>query len=219
MEKKDNSKIQNRQFGDIHGWARKANEATTPSWWSSTTESENKPKKRKKRTDSIANTDPLPNFSFDKKGKTCSKEPEVIPAVEESSAETIEPPKDLPVKKEGSSKKAKSKTFHEAKENENSAPAKLKTSAKASEPSCADSQPAVSPSSDDLSVLWRAASASKAGKFAASQVWIDKELYRQIEAFNLRCGKSVPTKHVINAILRMFIDGHKAEIQKTMKRT
>jgi hypothetical protein len=62
------------------------------------------------------------------------------------------------------------------------------------------------------------ASAFRAEKFAESQVWIDKELYRHIEAFNLRCGKSVPTKHVVNAILRMFMDEHKTEIQKAVKR-
>ena len=67
---------------------------------------------------------------------------------------------------------------------------------------------------DSLSALWYAASASKAGKFAESQV-----LYRQIEAFNLRCGKPVPTKHVVNAILRIFMDEHKTEIQKAKKST
>ncbi len=36
------------------------------------------------------------------------------------------------------------------------------------------------------SALWHAGSVSKAGKFVESQVWIDKGLYRQIEAFNLR---------------------------------
>lgn len=67
---------------------------------------------------------------------------------------------------------------------------------------------------DSLSDLWHAASVTKAGKFAESQVWIDKELYRQIEAFNLRCGKPVPTKHVVNAILKMFMDEYKTATQK-----
>ena len=72
---------------------------------------------------------------------------------------------------------------------------------------------------DGLSALWYVASTSKAGKIAESQVWIDKGLYRQIEAFNLKCGKPVPTKHVVNAILRIFMDEHKTEIQKAVKRT
>lgn len=72
---------------------------------------------------------------------------------------------------------------------------------------------------DGLSALWYAASASKAGKFAESQVWIDKGLYRQIEAFNLKCGKPVQTKHVVNAILRIFMDEHKTEIQIAKKST
>ena len=59
----------------------------------------------------------------------------------------------------------------------------------------------------------------RAGKFAESQVWIDKGLYHQIEAFNLKCDKPVPTKHVVNAILRMFMDEHKIEILKAVKRT
>ena len=92
-------------------------------------------------------------------------------------------------------------------------PSKPRSAAKA--PAASD----VSNLSDSLSALWHAASASKAGKFAESQVWIDKGLYHQIEAFNLKCGKPVPTKHVINAILRMFMDEHKTEIQKAEKRT
>ena len=71
----------------------------------------------------------------------------------------------------------------------------------------------------EFEALWYAASASKAGKFAESQVWIDKRLYHQIEAFNLKCGKPVPTKHVVNAILRIFMDEHKKEIQKAKKST
>lgn len=65
--------------------------------------------------------------------------------------------------------------------------------------------------------LWKTAAASKARKPKETQVWIDNELYRMIEIINLKQGKPYPTKHVINAILRMFIDEHKAEIQKALK--
>lgn len=50
-----------------------------------------------------------------------------------------------------------------------------------------------------------------------TQVWLDSELYRKIEMFNLKCGKPVPIKHVINAILQMFLDEHKAEIAKAKR--
>ena len=61
------------------------------------------------------------------------------------------------------------------------------------------------------------ASAFRAEKFAESQVWIDKGLYLQNETFNLKCGKPVPTKHVVNAILRMFMEEHKAEMKNIRK--
>ena len=94
-----------------------------------------------------------------------------------------------------------------------------KTSSKPKSAAKVSAASGVSNPSDSLSALWHAASASKAGKFAESQVWIDRGLYHQIEAFNLKCGKPVPTKHVVNAILRMFMDEHKTEIQKAVKRT
>ena len=107
-----------------------------------------------------------------------------------------------------STKKACSKAKTVPKENGSKASSKPKGAVKTLEPSN------VPIPSEGFSALWHLASASKAGKIAESQVWIDKGLYRQIEAFNLKCGKPVPTKHVVNAILRMFVDEHKAEIQK-----
>lgn len=68
-----------------------------------------------------------------------------------------------------------------------------------------------------LDSLWEIAKASKAKKPKESQVWIDCELYRKIEMLNLKCGKPVPTKHVVNAILKLYLDGHKAEISKASK--
>ena len=77
-----------------------------------------------------------------------------------------------------------------------------------------------SPSPSGLDGLWSAAKASKAKKnLKESQVWVDDELYRKIELLNLKSGKPVPTKHIVNAILRMFMDEHKTEIQKAAKRT
>lgn len=65
--------------------------------------------------------------------------------------------------------------------------------------------------------LWSAAAASKAKKPKESQVWLDNDLYRRIETINLKHGKPVPTKHLVNAMLKLFLDEHKAEIAKSMK--
>lgn len=68
-----------------------------------------------------------------------------------------------------------------------------------------------------LETLWDAARVSKAKKLKEddqTQVWLDSELHRKIEMLNLKCGKPAPTKHVINAILTLFLDGHKKELQK-----
>lgn len=54
--------------------------------------------------------------------------------------------------------------------------------------------------------LWKAAAASKEKKPKEKQVWLDENLYRKIEMLNLKNGKKVPTKHVVNAIIKMFLD-------------
>lgn len=75
-----------------------------------------------------------------------------------------------------------------------------------------------SPSPSGLDGLWSAAKASKAKKnLKESQVWVDDELYRKIELLNLKGGKPVPTKHIVNAILRMFMDEHKKEMKNIRK--
>lgn len=69
-----------------------------------------------------------------------------------------------------------------------------------------------------LEGLWNVAKVSKAKKdLKESQVWIDAGLYQKIGLLNLKRGKPVPTKHVVNAILQMFFDEHKVEITKVMK--
>lgn len=72
-------------------------------------------------------------------------------------------------------------------------------------------------SPNESDALWQTAAASKAKKPKETQVWLDNDLYRKIEMLNIKHGKPVPTKHLVNAILRMFIDEHKSEIQKALK--
>ena len=239
MEKKDNTEIQDLHFEDIHELLARVNSSPSSLFTSTTTKPKEKGSERKKRN---ANPDFIPSFSLDTKRHTRSVKLEGNHAIEDSCAETIEPPKNLPVKKNGS-KKAKVMVSSEPKKDENVAPSipkkdegitpfqpkkterkassKPKTSVKASDPNSASnhsvSQSAMVPTSDNLSALWHAASASKAGKFAESQVWINKELYRQIEAFNLKCGKPVPTKHLVNAILKLFLEENKSEMKKAVK--
>lgn len=82
-----------------------------------------------------------------------------------------------------------------------------------------ETSPANKPSlSNGIEDLWSAAKASKANKkLKESQVWIDESLYRQIEMLNIKSGKPVPTKHVVNAILKLYLDEHKTEIAKAQR--
>lgn len=93
-----------------------------------------------------------------------------------------------------------------------------KVSAKGASKGSTTSSPAGSDNKENgLNNLWEAAKTSKAKKPKESQVWIDSELYREIEMLNLKNGKPVPTKHVVNAILKLYLNEHKAEISKASK--
>ena len=192
-----NSTDKNLHFGDIHELARRVNEAPTPSWQKSTEMS--KPKKVSNRKRMSQDSKPVPEFHSSTEDKADAEVPKLV---------TGGTKEDNGKRTQDSTKKAFSKAKTVPKENGSKASSKPK-----GEPSN------VPIPSEGLSALWHLALASKAGKFAESQVWIDKGLYHQIEAFNLKCGKPVPTKHVVNAILRMFMDEHKTEIQKAVKRT
>ena len=197
-----NSTDKNLHFGDIHELVRRVNEAPTPSWQKSTEMS--KPKKVSNRKHMSQDSKPVPEFHSSTEDKANAEVPK------RSTGGTKD---DNGKRTQDSTKKDFSKAKTVPKENGSKASSKPKGAGKTPEPSNGPI------SSEGLSALWHLASASKAGKIAESQVWIDKGLYRQIEAFNLKCGKPVPTKHVINAILRMFMDEHKTEIQKAEKRT
>lgn len=192
-----NSTDKNLHFGDIHELVRRVNEAPTPSWQKSTEMS--KPKKVSNRKRISHDTKSVPEFHSSTEDKADAEVPK------RSTDGTKD---DNGKRTQDSATKTLPKAKTVPKRNGSKASSKPKGAVKTPEPSN------VQIPSEGLSGLWHLASASKAGKIAESQVWIDKGLYRQIEAFNLRCGKPVPTKHVVNAILRMFVDEHKAEIQK-----
>ena len=195
-----NSTDKKLNFGDIHELLRQANEAPAPSWYKSAEES--KPKKMKSKKRMTPHTEPIPEISWGGKDQSEPKKPKF--GIEDEAREANDfPSQDVA--------KAIPKAKAVPKAANIKVPSKPKSAAKAPAAS------GVSNPSDSLSALWHAASASKAGKFAESQVWIDKGLYLQIETFNLKCGKPVPTKHVVNAILKLFLDANKAEIAKTIK--
>lgn len=196
-----NSTDKKLNFGDIHELLRQANEAPAPSWYKSAEESKPKKERCKKRVSPHA--EPIPEISWDEKDKSESDVANL--SLGDGSKEVSDSSSTTPLAKTTS----KAKTVPKA--------ANGKTSPKPKSAAKAPAASGVSNPSDSLSALWHAASASKAGKFAESQVWIDRGLYHQIEAFNLRCGKPVPTKHVVNAILRMFMDEHKTEMKKAIK--
>ena len=197
-----NSTDKNLHFGDIHELVRRVNEAPAPSWQKSTEMS--KPKKVRNRKTMSQDSKTVPEFHSSTEDKADAEVPKLV---------TGGTKEDNGKRAQDSTKKAFSKAKTVPKAANGKASPKPKSAAKTPEPSN------VQIPSEGLSGLWHLASASKAGKIAESQVWIDKGLYHQIEAFNLKCGKPVPTKHVVNAILRIFMDEHKTEIQKAVKRT
>lgn len=93
-----------------------------------------------------------------------------------------------------------------------------KESAKGASKCSTPSSPAGSGNKENgLNSLWKAAKTSKAKKPKESQVWIDSELYREIEILNLKNGKPVPTRHLVNAILQLYLNERKAEVSKAFK--
>lgn len=63
--------------------------------------------------------------------------------------------------------------------------------------------------STTLDALWQAADISKAKKPKEKQVWIDADLCHQLELLNLKHGKPSSVKHIINGIVKMYVDEHK----------
>ncbi len=63
--------------------------------------------------------------------------------------------------------------------------------------------------STTLDDLWQAAAISKAKKPKEKQVWIDADLCHQLELLNLKHGKPSSVKHIINGIVKMYVDEHK----------
>ncbi len=62
--------------------------------------------------------------------------------------------------------------------------------------------------STTLDDLWQAAAISKAKKPKEKQVWIDADLCHQLDLLNLKHGKPSNVKHIINGIIKMYVDEH-----------
>ena len=67
--------------------------------------------------------------------------------------------------------------------------------------------------STTLDDLWQAAAISKAKKPKEKQVWIDADLCHQLELLNLKRGKPSSVKHIINGIVKMYVDEHNSVIK------
>ena len=67
--------------------------------------------------------------------------------------------------------------------------------------------------STTLDDLWQAAAISKAKKPKEKQVWIDADLCHQLELLNLKHGKPSSVKHIINGIVKMYVDEHNSVIK------
>ena len=62
-----------------------------------------------------------------------------------------------------------------------------------------------------LDDLWQAAAISKEKKPKEKQVWIDADLCHQLELLKLKHGKPSSVKHIINGIVKMYVDEHKSD--------
>ena len=63
--------------------------------------------------------------------------------------------------------------------------------------------------STTLDDLWQAAAISKTKKPKEKQVWLDADLCHQLELLNLKHGKPSSVKHILNGIVKMYVDEHK----------
>lgn len=63
--------------------------------------------------------------------------------------------------------------------------------------------------STTLDDLWQAAAISKTKKPKEKQVWLDADLCHQLELLNLKHGKPSSVKHILNGIVKMYLDEHK----------
>ena len=70
-------------------------------------------------------------------------------------------------------------------------------------------------SSSGIDTIWQAAAVSKAKKPKEKQVWLDAELCNQLDLLNLKLGKPANLKHLVNGIMKMYIDDHEKDFEKT----
>lgn len=183
------------ELGDIKDLVRKANEQSGWPWERETDGAQPKVSKEDASGKTASTAKKPKDTAKNAKGKRSGRS-------KKSSTDTV-------VSK--SSKKPSPKPKSENSRPKNKVPPSNPSAGKSK------SDKATSQTSGSLESLWNVAKASKAKnlkKDEQTQVWLNSELYRKIEMLNLKCDKLVPTKHLVNAILQLFLDEHKSEIAK-----
>ena len=124
--------------------------------------------------------------------KSVSTKPEVAKPIASKLAEQSEPKENVP--------------FFLVNETEKGAAQKSSITKGASTSSLRRQSPSMT-----LDDLWQAAAISKEKKPKEKQVWIDADLCHQLELLKLKHGKPSSVKHIINGIVKMYVDEHKSD--------
>ena len=124
--------------------------------------------------------------------KPVATKPEVAKPTDSKPAEQSEPKENVP--------------FFLVNETEKGAAQKSSITKGASTSSLRRQSPSMT-----LDDLWQAAAISKEKKPKEKQVWIDADLCHQLELLKLKHGKPSSVKHIINGIVKMYVDEHKSD--------
>lgn len=183
-------------FGDIHDYLRRVNGEPEDLDFKSFFEQSRALMAQKNETQASEGSTPDTTPKKPKRAgksatpRTTATKPEVAKPTDSKPAEQSEPKENVP--------------FFLVDETEKcSAP---KSSITKVAPSSSQRRQSPSTTLDDL---WQAAAISKAKKPEEKQVWIDADLCHQLELLNLKRGKPSSVKHIINGIVKMYVDEHK----------
>lgn len=187
-------------FGDIHDYLRRVNGEPEDLDFKSFFEQSRALMAQKNETQASEGSTPDTTPKKPKRAgksatpRTTATKPEVAKPTDSKPAEQSEPKENVP--------------FFLVDETEKcSAP---KSSITKVAPSSSQRRQSPSTTLDDL---WQAAAISKAKKPEEKQVWIDADLCHQLELLNLKRGKPSSVKHIINGIVKMYVDEHNSVIK------
>ena len=185
-------------FGDIHDYLRRVNGEPEDLDFKSFFEQSRALMAQKNETQASEGSTPDTTPKKPKRAgksatpRTTATKPEVAKPTDSKPAEQSEPKENVP--------------FFLVNETEKGAAQKSSITKGASTSSLRRQSPSMT-----LDDLWQAAAISKEKKPKEKQVWIDADLCHQLELLNLKHGKPSSVKHIINGIVKMYVDEHKSD--------